>query len=70
MVKIDATQTELVGPGKYKEGGTRAEVPQVSLPFQIIETPRSIVEHEVEARRRWRGQPALLALDALGPAPL
>jgi DNA modification methylase len=38
MAKIDITKTELVWPGKYNEDGTRKEVPQVSLPFQVIET--------------------------------
>lgn len=38
MPKIDITKTELVWPGKYNEDGTRKEVPQVKLPFQIIET--------------------------------
>jgi hypothetical protein len=32
------TKVELVWPGKYKEDGTREEVPRVSLPFQVIET--------------------------------
>ena len=38
MAKIDITKTELVWPGKYNEDGTLKEVPQVSLPFQVIET--------------------------------
>ena len=38
MTKIDITKTELVWPGKYNEDGLRKEVPQVSLPFQVIET--------------------------------
>jgi adenine-specific DNA-methyltransferase len=38
MAKIEITKTELVWPGKYNEDGTRAEVPRVSLPFQVIET--------------------------------
>lgn len=38
MAKIDITKTELVWPGKYKEDGTRAELPGVNLPFQVIET--------------------------------
>jgi len=38
MAKIEITKTELVWPGKYDEGGTRKEVPRVSLPFQVIET--------------------------------
>ena len=38
MAKIDITRTELVWPGKYNEDGTLKEVPQVSLPFQVIET--------------------------------
>jgi DNA modification methylase len=32
------TRTELVWPGKYKEDGSRKELPRVSLPFQVIET--------------------------------
>src|SRR5262245_53679994 len=35
---IDVTKIELVWPGKYKEDGTRVEVPRVGLPFQVIET--------------------------------
>jgi adenine-specific DNA-methyltransferase len=38
MAKIDIRRTELVWPGKYNEDGTRKEVPQVSPPFQVIET--------------------------------
>ena len=38
MAKIEITKTELVWPGKYKEDGTRKEVPRFSLPFQVIET--------------------------------
>ena len=38
MAKIDITKTELVWPGKYNEDGTLKEVPQVNLPFQVIET--------------------------------
>lgn len=38
MAKIDITETELVWPGKYNEDGTRKEIPQVSLPFQVVET--------------------------------
>lgn len=38
MAKIEITKTELVWPGKYDEDGTLAEVPRVSLPFQVIET--------------------------------
>lgn len=38
MAKIDITNTEPVWPGKYNEDGTRREVEQVNLPFQIIET--------------------------------
>jgi len=38
MPKIEITKTELVWPGKYNEDGTRREIPQVNLPFQIIET--------------------------------
>jgi adenine-specific DNA-methyltransferase len=38
MAKVDITKTELVWPGKYKEDGTRREVPRVNLPFQVIET--------------------------------
>ncbi len=42
MAKIDITQTELVWPGKYNEDGMLKEVPRVSLPFQVIETVKSI----------------------------
>src|ERR1700738_425144 len=38
MAKIEITKTELVWPGKYKEEGTRRDVPRVNLPFQVIET--------------------------------
>ena len=38
MAQMDITKTELVWPGKYNEDGTLKEVPQVSLPFQVIET--------------------------------
>src|SRR3990172_4188870 len=38
MAKNEVTKTELVWPGKYNEDGTRREVEQVTLPFQIIET--------------------------------
>lgn len=38
MAKIDITKTELVWPGKYHEDGTLKGVPQVNLPFQVIET--------------------------------
>ena len=38
MPKIDITKTELVWPGKYNDDGTLKEVPQVNLPFQVIET--------------------------------
>ena len=38
MAKIEVTKTELVWPGKFNEDGTRKDVPQVSLPFQVIET--------------------------------
>jgi adenine specific DNA methylase Mod len=38
MAKIEITKTELVWPGKYNEDGTRKEVEQVNLPFQVIET--------------------------------
>jgi adenine-specific DNA-methyltransferase len=36
--KIEITKTELVWPGKYNEDGTLAEIPRISLPFQVIET--------------------------------
>lgn len=36
--QLHVTRTELVWPGKYKEDGSRKEVPRVSLPFQVIET--------------------------------
>ena len=35
MMRI--TKTELVWPGKYNEDGTIRELPQTSLPFQVIE---------------------------------
>lgn len=38
MVKIDIATNEFVWPGKYAEDGTLREVPNASLPFQIIET--------------------------------
>lgn len=38
MVKIDITKTELVWPGKFNEDGVRKEIPQVNLPFQVIES--------------------------------
>ena len=38
MPKIDITKTELAWPGKYNDDGTLKEVPQVNLPFQVIET--------------------------------
>lgn len=38
MATIDITKTELVWPDKYNEGGMLKEVPQVNLPFQVIET--------------------------------
>jgi DNA modification methylase len=38
MAKIEITKTELVWPGKYNEDGTRREIQQVNLPFQVIET--------------------------------
>ena len=38
MAKIEVTKTELVWPGKYNEDGSLKEVPQVNLPFQVIET--------------------------------
>lgn len=37
MAKIEINKVELVWPGKYNEDGTLKEVPQVSLPFQVIE---------------------------------
>ena len=37
MARIDISRTELVWPGKYNEDGGLAEVPRVSLPFQVIE---------------------------------
>ena len=51
MAKIDVTKTELVWPGKYNEDGTRKEVPQVTLPFQVIETVNeSRATREVQTR--------------------
>jgi hypothetical protein len=44
MAKIEITKTELVWPGKYKEDGTRKEVPRVSLPFQVIKTKGRVWE--------------------------
>jgi adenine-specific DNA-methyltransferase len=38
VASIKIARTELVWPGKYDEDGTRAEVPRISLPFQVIET--------------------------------
>ena len=38
MQKIDSKKTELFWQGKYNDDGTLREVPQVNLPFQIIET--------------------------------
>ncbi len=37
MAKIEINKVELVWPGKYNEDGTLKEVPQVKLPFQVIE---------------------------------
>lgn len=56
-------RTELVWPGKYKEDGTRKEVPRVSLPFQVIETiNESRATREVKAAAQptlfdvWKGE--------------
>ena len=38
MPNLDVAKTELLWPGKYNEDGTLRDVPQVNLPFQIIET--------------------------------
>ena len=38
MPNLDVAKTEFLWPGKYNADGTPREVPQVNLPFQIIET--------------------------------
>ena len=55
MSQVNVTKTELLWPGKYNDDGTLKEVPQVSLPFQVIETVNeSRATHEANKKPEQR----------------